>query len=274
MIPTISQVCCLNSTFAEDVEEFESGHCNSLEVWMTKLEHHLQSHSIDDVKRLLEKFRMQAPVASFQGGLLASQGEARRAAWELFVSRLQLCKELSIATLVVACDVPGPLDEITIQRVQQSLVQAAEAAEQHSVRLALEFQADSAIGNNLLTASALVSEVGSPHLGICLDAFHFYVGPSQTEDLGCLTRDNLFHVQLCDVADKPREFALDADRILPGEGDIPLTPIVQYLRQIDFQGCVSLELLNPQLWQIPATQIGEIGMTSLRKLLGQAAMDG
>ena len=86
-------------------------------------------------------------------------------------------------------------------------------------------------GNNLQTAAALVAEVGSPHLGLCLDAFHWHVGPSKTEDLGYLTADNLFHVQLCDLADTPRELARDSDRILPGEGDIPLAPLIARLRR-------------------------------------------
>ena len=78
------------------------------------------------------------------------------------------------------------------------------------MRVALEFQSQARFVNNLQTAAALVAEVGSPHLGLCLDAFHFYVGPSKFHDLGYLNRDNLFHVQLCDIADTPREFAADS----------------------------------------------------------------
>ena len=111
-----------------------------------------------------------------------------------------------------------------------------------------------------------------PHLGICFDAYHFYCGPSKTEDIGYLTSQNLFHVQLCDLADIPREFATDSHRILPGEGDIPLTQLIEHLRQIQYSGPVSIELYNPQLWQVPPRQFGEIAMTSLRKILGQMQM--
>jgi hypothetical protein len=34
---------------------------------------------------------------------------------------------------------------------------------------------------------------------------------------------------------------------------------------------VSIETMNPQLWQIPPRQFGEIAITALRKLLGLAA---
>ncbi len=272
MIPTLSQVCSLHSPFDRDLEDFAAGQCKSVEVWLTKLEDYLKSHPVKDVRFWLDKLGVQLPVASFQGGLVASQGEARREAWELLTRRLDLCRDVGIGTLVVACDVPAPLTQQTIERVQVSLTQLAQEAGRRGVRAALEFQADSAFGNNLLTAAALVGEVGSPHLGLCLDAFHFHTGPSKTEDLAYVTRDNLFHVQLCDLADTPRELARDRSRIMPGEGDINLAAIVERLRQIDYRGCVSLELLNPQLWQVAPLTLGEIGMTALRKVLGQASM--
>lgn len=272
MIPTLSQVCCLASPFDADIEDFAAGQCRSVEIWLTKLEEYLRRHTVAEVRDWLARFEMQAPVASFQGGLVASQGEPRKEAWDLLVRRLDLCREVGIGTLVVACDVPPPLSQQVIDRVQASLVQLAQEAGRRGLRAALEFQAASAFGNNLQTAAALVAEVASPHLGLCLDAFHFGVGPSKLEDLGYLSRENLFHVQLCDLADVPRELASDSARILPGDGDLPLAPIVERLRQIDYRGCVSLELFNPQLWQVPPRQLGEIGMTALRKVLGQAAM--
>lgn len=270
MIPTLSQVCCLNSPFDRDLEEFGKSGCRSVEVWLTKLEDYLQTRTLADVRFWLERFGISLPVTSFQGGLLASQGDARREAWDLFARRLDLCVQLGIGTIVVACDVPPPLSQQTVERVQVSLTQVAQEAGRRGLRAALEFQAGSSFGNNLQTAAALVGDVASPHLGLCLDAYHFHVGPSKTEDLGYVTAANLFHVQLCDLADTPRELARDAARILPGDGDIPLAPIVEHLRRIDYRGPVSLEVLNPQLWQVPPLELGEIGLAALRKVLGQS----
>lgn len=272
MHPALSQVCSLNSPFEKDIEDYAAGQCTAMEVWLTKLETYLESHSQDELKQLLADNEMNLPVASYQGGLLASQGEARRLAWELFEQRLTLCQQVGIGTLVVACDVPRPLDEATIGRVQVSLTQAAQTAAQHNVRIALEFQSGAALGNNIHTAAALVADVSSPQLGLCLDAFHYFTGPSKPEDLGYLTAENLYHVQLCDVADRPREFYTDSDRILPGDGEIMLAPLVQRLREIHYQGHVSIELMNPKIWQIPPRSFGEIALTALRRVLGQASM--
>ena len=271
MRPTLSQVCSLNSPLDRDVEDYAAGKCDSLELWLTKVESYLETESVPALQRLLEEHGMNAPVASFHGGLLTSQGDARRAAWQLFAERLQLCQLLEVETLVVACDVPHPLTATDLERVRHSLLEAAQLAGPLGVRLALEPQAGAAIGNNLQTAVALLEEVGSPHLGICLDSFHYYVGPSKEADLSYLTEENLFHVQLADIGDQARELASDRDRILPGDGIVDLQPVLHRLVELKYSGCVSIELMNPQLAQIPALQFGEIALTALRKLLGLAS---
>jgi sugar phosphate isomerase/epimerase len=117
---------------------------------------------------------------------------------------------------------------------------------------------------------ALVEDVGSPALGVCLDWFHYTVGPSKPLDLMLLSNETLAHVQLSDIADVPREMASDADRILPGEGASPPHDLVARLTEIGYSGGVAIELHNPALWRVPPRQFGEIAITSLRKLLGQA----
>ena len=272
MQPCLAQVCTLNAPFEQDIADYAAGQCRAVELWFGKLETYLESHSIDDVRRLLDEHEIVAPVASYQGGLLVSQGEARRVAWEHFDRRLAICRDLSVRTIVLAGDVLQPLAQQDFDRLMVSLTQAAEQATTYGVRVALEFQAAARLPNNLQTAVSLVAQVGHPLLGICLDAFHYYTGPSKADDLGYLTGENLFHVQLCDLAGTAREMATDSDRVLPGDGDFVLEPIVARLKEIAYNGYVSVELMNPQIWQVSPRSFGEIAMTSLRKVLGLASM--
>ena len=46
--------------------------------------------------------------------------------------------------------------------------------------------------------------------------------------------------------------------------------LVRRLGEIGYAGAVAVELMNPQLWGVPPRQFGEIAITALRKLLGQA----
>ena len=153
MLPTLAQVCSLPSPLEKDVEDYAAGKCQSIELWFTKLENYLQAHSVEKYRRLLDEHGMTAEVVSFQGGLLASQGEQRREAWDLFRQRLETCRMIDVKTVVIACDVPRPLDQATLERVQVSLVQVAQECGQRGLRAALEFQANAAFGNNIQTAA-------------------------------------------------------------------------------------------------------------------------
>ncbi len=44
MRPCISEATTLSRTFAEDVNGYADGGCYALEVWLTKLETHLEKH--------------------------------------------------------------------------------------------------------------------------------------------------------------------------------------------------------------------------------------
>jgi 2-keto-myo-inositol isomerase len=270
MRPALATVCSLDASLETILEDYAAGHCEAIDLWLGHAEGFLQKHGVSALKDQLGRHGITPVAASFQGGLLTSQGEARLEHWKHFETRLPVLHDLGIPVLVIAGDAFGPLSPQDLGRLSMSLAEAAKRAADAGVKLALEFDARASFPNNLQSAVALVEEVGSPSLGICLDWFHYTVGPSKPLDLGLLSRDNLAHVQLSDIADVPREMASDADRILPGEGASPPDDLVRRLGEIGYQGAVAVELHNPALWRVPPRQFGEIAMTALRKLLGVA----
>jgi sugar phosphate isomerase/epimerase len=267
MRPCISQATTLSSSFADDVNNYADGGCHALEVWLTKLESHLEAHSAADTRKLLEDRQMALAAASYQGGLLLSQGEQRRAHYDHFKRRLDLCQHFAIPTLLVATDFVEKVGPTDLERAVVSLRQAAEWANAFNIRLALEFRGKATFCASLDTALALVAAADAPNVGVAFDLFHYYTGPSKFDDLALLTPANLAFVQVSDLAGVPRELATDADRIFPGEGDFNLIPIFRHLRTIGYDGWVSLELLNPTLWQARPSQVAEFGLAALNRLL-------
>jgi 4-hydroxyphenylpyruvate dioxygenase len=270
MIPCISQVTTLPASFDADVRSYAKAGSSAMEVWLTKLETFVEHHSVDAVRRLAADAGVRLAAAAGQGGILFAQGDARRESFALLERRLELCQTLGIATLVVAVDVGGDIDATAYERAIVSLKQAAGLARAHGVRLALEFQGRARLCNNLHTAVSLLEHCGEANAGLCLDVFEYYIGPSKLEDLALVTRANLFHVQLSDLAGIPRELATDSDRVLPGDGDFQLQPIIGHLRTIGYDGFVSVELMNPELWRMPPDRVAEVAITALRKVLGLA----
>jgi 4-hydroxyphenylpyruvate dioxygenase len=267
MKPCISEAVTLSRTFAEDVNGYADGGCHAMEVWLTKLENHLEKHSVADTRKLLEDREMTLAAASYQGGLLLSQGEQRKAHYDHFKRRLDLCQNFGISTLLIAADFVDKVDATGLQRAVVSLTQAAQWAAGFGVRLALEFRGSASFCSSLDTALALIAQCGESNVGVNLDVFHYYTGPSKFEDLALLSPANLAFVQLSDVLGVPRELAGDGDRILPGEGDFSLKPILEHLCAIGYDGWVALELFNPTLWQLKPAQVAELGLESLNRLL-------
>jgi len=253
--------------FEDDLTAFADVGWQAVELWLTKLEKHLESNTLDDTRRLFTKLKIAPVAASYQGGLLLSQGEQRRTHFEHFRTRLGLCQSLGVSTLVLVADFAQRPDATDLQRAVVSLTQAAQWAAGFDVKLALEFRGGDAFCTSLGTAIGLVSECGEPNVGVCLDLFHYYKGPSKLEDLTGLTSANLAHVQFSDVAGIPRELMTDSDRVLPGDGDFQFVPIIENLKRIGYAGYVSLEVMNPVLWQMKLTQVAELGLMALRRVV-------
>jgi 4-hydroxyphenylpyruvate dioxygenase len=271
MKPCISEATTMPSSFAEDVASFADAGSPGMEVWLTKLETHLQTHSLEDTRKLLGDRGLTPAAAAYQGGLLLSQGEQRKAHYEHFRRRLDLCQHLGVPTLLVVADFVAAVDPVALERAVVSLKQAAQWAAGFGVRLALEFRGSDTFCASLDTALSLIDQCGEANVGINFDVFHYYTGPSKFEDLQLLTLERLAHVQLCDLAGVPRELATDADRVLPGDGDFRLGRILDRFRALGYDGWVSLELFNPTLWKAKPVQVAEVGLTALRKVLGLAA---
>lgn len=268
----LSEALTMPCTFAQDVALSADAGAKALETWLPKLERHLEEQGLDRTRTLLRERGIELVAASFQGGLLLSQGEQRQAHFDHFRQRLQICQELRIPTLVLAADFTDTIDPIGLERALVSLKQAGQWAAAFDVRLALEFQARNPFCSCLETAWALVQQCGEENVGLCLDLFHYYTGPSKLEDLALVDPARLLHVQACDLSGVPRETATDADRILPGDGDFRLDSIWSTLRNMGYQGWVALEAMNPMLWQANPQQVAEVALTALRKSLGLATM--
>lgn len=269
MKPCISQVTTLNNPFENDPTIYGRSGWGAVELWLTKLETFLESHSLAEVRELFERNGVKPIAAASQGGLLLSQGDGRAANWQHFQRRLELLGELGVATLVLSPDFARKPRAEDYDRAAGALAEAAETAHRFGVRLALEFQSTSALCSCLETALALITQSGTTNAGVCLDTFHYYTGASKFEDMAYLNSLNLAWVQVCDLSGIPRELAGDRDRILPGEGDFQLGPMLDHLGNIGYDGHVALEVLNPHLWQVAADRVADLGYQALSRVLGR-----
>src|SRR5438132_1625272 len=128
MTPCLSQATTLPGSFADDIRDYAGGGYAAVEVWLTKLEQHLETASADDTRKMLADLDVRPVAAAYQGGLLLSQGEQRKAHFDHYRRRLDLCQTFGIPTLVLAADFAHAVDPTSLGRAVVSLKQAAQWA--------------------------------------------------------------------------------------------------------------------------------------------------
>jgi 2-keto-myo-inositol isomerase len=161
---------------------------------------------------------------------------------------------------------PGGLPDVEVRtRTVYALRQMAAIAAPFRVRVGFEclgFPTCSV--NSLAVARQIIDEVADPRVGIVIDAFHFYAGGSRPEDLDTLPGDRVFIVHLDDAEAGDPATLGDAQRLWPGDGVIPLRPMLERLERNGYDRPYSLELFRPEYWAMDPAEIARIGLAKMK----------
>jgi 2-keto-myo-inositol isomerase len=163
---------------------------------------------------------------------------------------------------------PGGLPEPEVRaRTVAALRQMAAVAAPFGVKVGFEFLGFPTCSVNTLAAARhIVDEVGDPGVGVVIDVFHFYAGGSRLDDLDGLTADRLFIVHLDDAEPGEPSTLGDADRLWPGDGVIPLKPMLQRIERLGYRHPYSLELFRPEYWAMDPAAVARVGIEKMQRL--------
>lgn len=264
----INQATTMTTDFATDLQAYAEAGFERVELWLDKVEAYLaEGGSLEKAQALLQRLGLKAVAACAQGSCLASSGEARREVLGQLDRRLLLTRALGAETLVVYSESPEQVEPATYDVAAANLAEVCDRSAEFEVTIALEFIKGSRLVGSLPTAERLVRQAGRDNLGVLLDTFHFYAGISKMADLEAMdaTRLALVHVNDCDAA--PREIWTDRDRVLPGQGVLPLIEMLGIIRDKGYAGYCSLELFNRDHWEGNPFEVARLAHESLSRLL-------
>ena len=129
----------------------------------------------------------------------------------------------------------------------------------------LEIWGAAQILNSLSDALAIAAWVDHPKVGLLLDVFHMFRGGSPFEGLSLLNGRKLVMFHVNDYpAYPPREEQRDHHRVYCGDGVAPLPMVFQTLRDIGYEGSLSVEIFNPDYWATGDPLL--VARTALEKL--------
>jgi sugar phosphate isomerase/epimerase len=105
------------------------------------------------------------------------------------------------------------------------------------------------------------------------DTFHMYISKGGFEGLQLLNGNSIAIFQFADAPSSPGiEKLEDEHRVFPGDGILPLTDALKDLSKIDYSGCVSLELYNPEYWKRDLQEVAETGLKKTLNVIEEAGV--
>ncbi|MCC8179411.1 MAG: sugar phosphate isomerase/epimerase [Planctomycetes bacterium] len=223
-----------------------------VEIRMDKMEAYLKNHSYEDLMQLMRYCGVRPWTINAIGmsTMQEADGEAR------VMKETEQFAEFAAAIgcpWIVACpggkDVKTSWDEI-ITKSAKSFGKQADIAWKRKINLSFEFLGFGwASVQTVSEAWAVVKEANRGNTGITIDTAHFYSGSSTLAEISALPRHALAVFHMNDLVDKPKVEIGDYDRIMPGDGVIPLADICTEVKRIGFDGVASIEIFNHEFNQ-------------------------
>ncbi len=236
-----------------------------IELWINDVYEHVgRGGEVRELEQALRDAGLIVPCMIALRGWGEAEGPEYPLALEEARRRMELCARLG-SPYVVATPPRGACD---LGRLADRYGDLLEIGRQVGVRPTFEYISFFRSAWKLAHAWDVVQRVNRDDATLILDAFHTWNSGSSPEELRRIPAHKISHYHIDDAArDKPPGRQVDADRVMPGEGAIDLRSEIAVLRQIGYEGTVSLELFNAQLWSEDPAAVLRRGIERLRELL-------
>lgn len=155
---------------------------------------------------------------------------------------VELARELSIPAITIIPQVkPGETD---LQDATRALADLSDRAG----GIALYFEMLVFNDRAFNTFRETLELVRAADLKIVLDTFHFLVSGMGPEEIAEIPKELIGVVHISDslIQGRSMEELTDDDRVLPGEGELPLKEAMDALRQTGYGGGMSVEVFHPK----------------------------
>lgn len=212
---------------------------------------HLEQLGVRDAKRLLRGSGLAVSSLGWVGGFTGANGHSYNEAVAEMRSGIELAQAVGAQCLIVVTgSLAGHIRSHARRLLVEGLAEVMEQAARAGVRLALQpmhplFENEWTFLTTLDDALGVVQQVNQPQLGLAFGTYHLWQEDRLLQRIPEFVRQ-IAIVQLSDWRDPPR---CDNDRLLPGDGTIPLGEIVGVLEQSGYPGLYEIEVWSRDLWK-------------------------
>ena len=241
----------------------ESGY-EGIELWHADIDLHIeQGGSLKEIRRAIDESGLEVPTTVMLKGWCEPDGPADSEGMVECRRRMEHSVALGARHAVAGPPHSGVDFELAAERYARLL----ETGLSMGVRPAMEYLGFAREVNSIDDALRIMLGSKHPEATIVLDPFHDFRGGGGHESIAKLTAKQIAVCHFDDApANPPPQEQHDPDRVMPGEGVIDLKRFVALLRQVGYEGFISLELFREDLWQSDPLQVAQAGLAAMKHI--------
>jgi sugar phosphate isomerase/epimerase len=234
------------------------------------------------LKDLLERYGLEANVVA---GVLSANLFATDPEWDASLEQVHARAKAIAAyggrrsSTVLANRAARPRRELWM-RMAKRIWEVDRALDNTGVRLGVEFLGvrTQQLGkpypfvSSMADANELLEAAGAANVGLILDSYHWHAAGDTLDTIRQTPARRLVALQINDAKPRPRFQLTDDDRLLPGEGVIPLPEWLMAVDDTGYDGFVGVEVLGKRLANADSEAAARLGIESLRPIFEQAGL--
>lgn len=255
-------------SLVEEIEIAAAAGYQAIEPWIREIEQYVEAGgSLPELKRRLEDHGLAVEGAIGFAEWIVDD-EARRAkGFETAKRDMDLVAQIGGKRIAAPAMGATEISGFDLHRIAERYRALLELGDQTGVAPILEVWGFSKTLTRLSEVTFIAQETGRADATILADVYHLYKGGSPIEGLALLNPAVLPVLHMNDYPDLPRETIGDADRVYPGDGIAPMDRIFALLKQIGFDGVLSVELFNRDYWQQDALVVAKTALAKTRAVV-------
>ena len=220
--------------------------------------------SNEQVIAFLRASGLKVAVLGTEYGLIFAQGDESRRLFGVLEETCLNAKALGCEMIMIA---PGQ-NTGTIKQAAANFRSAGEVVQAHGLRIALEFNSAHDVINALGVGREVIALANHPSAGLLLDAYHLERSGGGGRGFEDLAPEEIFTFQFSDVPAGAQPVAKrPTDRLIPGQGRVRWKEVFQLLAEKGYDGYLSYEGPNPELWARPPGEVAREAAAATRQLL-------
>ena len=270
------------ASFEEDLVAYREAGWTALEIDINKINRYVQQNSMDDYVKLVQDSGLKPIACSGHSIKAFSDPESIKANEEEFCRTLDVMESVGCPVVVFGSDGPSDIarakdmSEKGLSERDQAyrkqlgvfadqVAKLADMAKPKGVTMALEINWCS-MCRSVVTAAEAIEMADRDNVGLLFDVAHFVSTPSRLADLDRM-KGKIVAGHLNDLRNCPPEIMNhNNDRVIPGDGVIPLVEWINKVEECGFYGWHSVELFNADLWKESPLVIAQRVMEGCKRL--------